>query len=657
MVGKVSKYKEIGHEASPRHAGDQRSLEEVLLSAAPAFVAYLDRDGRYVVVNNRLAELLGSTPEEVAGTDSFADERRGHRVTRSAFERALAGEGVRYQSEAVGKNGICITVENHYQPHIVDGKVVGVCLFAYDVSDRVRAARALRESRERFRSLIEIIPYGICRTDDQGRLLMTNPAHARMLGYRAGELIGRSAWDFFVPEQRDYQRGIFLRALEDRPEPVPTVARCVRKDGSHIDVLFNWTYEIDEDGMTKGLIAVMTDVTEQLATQRELVQAKEVAEHANEEKSRFLAATSHDLQQPLHSLSIMLGLLRTQKDEGRRTEVLDTMERALEGAQGLLRAVLDLSKLEAGVVTPRLESVSINDLFSQIEAELGPQTVAKPMVLRVVPSSRQVFSDRMLLKSILYNLVSNAIRYTPEGKVLLGARLRAGELSLEVWDTGVGIPKARQRDIFKEFTRLEPGQQTSGAVHSLGLGLSIVDRACQLLGHSLTLESEPGRGSVFRVSAPLAHSEATEGVGLEQYGPAVAADEGLILIVDDEQAIAEATRNLLEEWGYECMIAKDRTSAIDEAQKRGRPNLMLVDYNLGCGESGLDVVEAVSDLYGESIPAILVTGEREGRALDAARDKSIPIQLKPVNPARLRALLAFQLRRGIETAADCQNPD
>ncbi len=488
--------------------------------------------------------------------------------------------------------------------------------------------------------------------DTEGRVTLTNPAHAEILGYGYGEVKGQLIWGLFAPEECEKQKEIFFRAVNGRPEPTPNVARCTRRDGSLIDVMFNWTYEYDQDGTLKGFISVMTDVTEQLAARRALVEAKEVAERANEEKSRFLAATSHDLQQPLHSLSIMLGLLHAQKDEKQRAEVLSTMERALEGAQGLLRAVLDLSKLEAGVVTPRFETMSVNELFEQIAAELGPQTQAKDVELRVVPSSRAIISDRALLKSILYNLVSNAIRYTAKGKVLVGARLRDGGLALEVWDTGIGIPKSRQRDIFKEFTRLESGQPETGAVHSLGFGLSIVDRSCMLLGHRLTLDSElsvaPFSGYLFR-SPSLA---SVKGDGIEVPGARFNdGQRGLVLVVEDDQVTAEGMRSLLEGWGYDCILAADRAAALQRCAGAGAPDLMLVDYNLNREESGLDVVDAVRDLFGQEIPATLITGNDDRQAHDEAREKGIPLQTKPFSSARLRALVSFHTRRNPDDAA------
>jgi len=610
----------------------------------PAFVGYVDRDGLFRAVNTRLADLFGATPEALVGVDAFAVEARGFRLSRAAFERALAGEFIRSQSSLVGPDGESIFLAVTYQVHRVKDAVIGVCVCAFDITEHEQAIRALRDSRKRFRRLIEIMPYGICRTDRQGYLLMSNPAHARMLGYKPAELIGRSAWDFFMLGEREAQQEIFSRALIDRPEPTPSLGQCIRKDGSLIDVLFNWTYDVDDHGEPVGFIAVMTDVTDSLAMQRELVKAKEIAERASEEKSRFLAAASHDLQQPLHSLSIMLGLLRTQTNESRRAEILDTMEKAVEGAQGLLRAVLDLSKLEAGVVEPRLEAIPLGELLNQIVAELGPQTAHKPVELRVISSTRSVWSDRVLLKSILYNLVSNALRYTPRGKVLVGARLKGQELSVEVWDTGVGIPKERQRDIFKEFTRLESGQQGGGAVHSLGLGLSIVDRACDLLGHRLTLSSQQGKGSVFRVLVPLADAVESDVSTEILYDHQSAGHQGgLVLVLEDHPDLAEATCQILEAWGYRCYAARDLASALKEIKRNGPPNLILADYNLSSDKNGLEMIDVIRERCGREIAAILLTGERGRQPLDQARRRKIPVQRKPMHPARLRALVSYQL--------------
>ncbi|MEX1146861.1 MAG: PAS domain S-box protein [Sphingomonadales bacterium] len=626
-------------------------LLEALLDSAPNAAAYLDRHGFYRVVNTRLADLNGCPAAEMIGRSAFDGVSRRFSVSLPAFRRALAGRQSIQQSEicpatppvASAAAGAALTLEIHYFPHSVDDVVVGVCVYAFDVSDRVQAATGVRSSRERFRRLVVLMPYGIVRTDVTNRILLVNPAAAKMLGYTVEDLIGRSFWDFYDPGERAEQQAYFNTILSERPEPDAYVAKFVRRDGGVIDVLFHWNYEVNESGEVASFIGVMTDVTEQLRSERALRDAKNVAETATREKSRFLAATSHDLRQPLHSLSIMLGLLKEPRGAEEQAGILAAMERALQGAQGLLHSVLELSRLEAGVIAPQLEGIAVADLIHEIEAELGPQMLDNKVVLKIVWTRIRVFSDRTLLKSILYNLISNAIRYTPAGRVVVGVRLKGGQsVSLEVWDTGVGIPRDRQADIFQEFIRLD-SKQDKGAVHSLGLGLSIVDQACKLLDYPLTVESRVSRGSVFRVRVPLeprGQGPASRGHQPTDGGTAPRL-QGRVLIVEDDPETALVLSRLAESWGLSARTAATIEEARAAFPSDDPPGLVLAELHLVQPDNGLEVIEAVRNRCSQAVPAILLTADQAAPELARARALAIPVMFKPVNPARLRALVWF----------------
>ncbi len=621
-----------------------------LINSSNALVACLDREGRYIFANNAIADILGIPADLLTGMKATEDNnnKKGYFTSAQNFNLALNGESITFQAELRNKNNEMMTFECHFRPRWQREDIVGVFIFAFDVSERVRAAFELKKSEERFRKLIDIMPYGISRTDLTGRLRLTNPAHDAMLAYDPGELTDRSVWEMFVPEEQDLQREIFFRAMSERPQPYPNVGRCLRKDGKVIDVLFYWSYEYDETGAVSGFISVLTDVTEELIAKRELKHAKDMAERANIEKSRFLAAASHDLQQPLHSLSILLGLLHKPQSTERQHEIIHMMERAVSGSQTLLRAVLDLSKLEAGVVVPRFEPIPIQDLFDEVAAELSALLEDRPVSIHIVHSSAQVRSDRILLKSIVHNLVSNAIRYTPQGKILLGVRKLGDNLEIQVWDTGKGIPKDRQQDIFREFTRLERSD-TDDKVQGLGLGLSIVERSCQLLEHPLRLESEPGKGSMFAIQVPLVVWR-----GSRYSNPAIlpsAAYEprtAIILLIEDDATTALATRQLVEDWGYRCFVALTEEDAVALVKNEGqRPELILADYNLDDNNTGIAVAEIVYGLVGRKLPTILITANETDECRFAASSRNIPVINKPANPARLRSLISYCLAQAI----------
>ncbi|MBW7835598.1 MAG: PAS domain S-box protein [Sphingomonadales bacterium] len=619
----------IGNKAKIKAESNAPPLPRAL-AQVPALIVRLDRHLRVV-----FSSLDGHTGGNIRVSDLGID------IDRRLLEQAMAGQEVAFSTSYVDAGGKIQFFENTYRP----SAEAGVAIYIVNVTGRESALRELRESDERFRRLMRVIPYGISRTDLTGRLRMSNPAHDKMLGYEPGELEGRSVWEMFEPSQQDSQREFFFQAIKQRPEPAPNLGKCLRKDGSLVDVKFHWAYEIDDDGELMGFISILTDVTQELMVQRELEAAKLDAERASEEKSRFLAAASHDLQQPLHSLSLMVGVLRETHDEKRREEILNQMVLAVDGAQALLRAVLDLSKLEAGVIKPRRVPVSVADLLAQIEAEFAPLAAESKVALRVVPTTAVILSDPILIKSIMHNLVSNALRYTKRGKVLIGARRHQGQLSLQVWDTGIGIPKDKQREIFKEFTRLQTEQHGIDKVHALGLGLSIVERACLLLGHQLTLHSEVGKGSVFCILAP----QLSATVRRQKPRPLPAAtphsaDGDVVLVLEDDAVTARQTVDLLKAWGFVGVIATSSTEAEAMArQKSQRLDLILADYNLGAGHNGIEALTRIQKLRRRRIPAILITSEDSAEFHQEMTRKGIEMLPKPVSPARLRALMDYLL--------------
>lgn len=505
-------------------------------------------------------------------------------------------------------------------------------------SAKTPSAKAADPSEAKLNRLLNVIPYAIAYTDREGRLVRTNAAHDAMLGYGPGGSHGKMIWEFFLPEDRQAEEDDFFFKLKEQPEPSPKYGRLVRKDGTLVNVMYHWTYDIDDDGNLAGFIAITTDISQELRAKDELEAAKAEAERTRDEKSRFLAAASHDLQQPLHSLSILLGLLKENQNKNRREEILTQMELALEGAQALLGAVLELSKLEARVVKPRLEAIAVSDLFEQLAADFGPQFMHSPVLLKIHPTKLVIKSDRVLLKSIMHNLLSNAFRYTEQGKVLLVARRRGASVLLQVWDTGIGIPADKQKEIFHEFTRLHPEHQVAGQAHALGLGLSIVERACELLGHKITLRSQPGKGSVFSLEVPflMVDRAVRKSARFARDFPYQ------ILIIEDDYRQAKNTKDLLASWGYTAVIAKNRAQ-VQTAIKAQSFDLILADYNLQNGANGISIAMEACKTLNKKLPIILMTAESDPAVYQFAGANGIEVLAKPARPARLRALMDYVL--------------
>lgn len=374
----------------------------------------------------------------------------------------------------------------------------------------------------------------------------------------------------------------------------------------------------------------------------ELVIAKEEAERANLSKTRFLAAASHDLLQPLNAarLSIsVLSELQTTDDAG---SLAGQIDQSLQTIEDLIKTLLDISKLDAGVVKPEVRAFPLDEVLSMLEASFHPQAAAKGLKFKVRRCGLLVHSDPMLLLRVLQNLVSNAVRYTQEGGVLLGVRRRGEHCVIEVVDTGSGISESERETIFEEFYR---GKAAAGGAHAgLGLGLAIVQRTASTLGHPLVLKSEPGKGSTFRLT--LSHTGPVPNafaVAERRENPDAATD-AVVLLIENDADVREATLQLLSRWSCRAVTA-ERLEEIAPLMEGldGLPDIILADYHLDEGETGLAAVQAVRRLAGQQIPAVVITADRSSAIVDDVQAAGCELMHKPIRPAELRALMTHLL--------------
>jgi CheY-like chemotaxis protein len=369
----------------------------------------------------------------------------------------------------------------------------------------------------------------------------------------------------------------------------------------------------------------------------------EAAEQANLAKSRFLAAASHDLRQPVHALGMFVGALRGHKLPAASRTLIDHIDGSVGALDGLFTSLLDISRLDAGVVEASPQTVLLQPLIARVCADLAGEADAKGLGLVHPATSLAVHSDPVHLERILRNLVGNAVRYTGAGRVTVGARrVGAGLVRLEVWDTGPGVPERERAAIFEEFYQLAGAEQRDRA-KGLGLGLAIVRRLSGILGHRLDFDSRLGSGSVFRLTLPrVAPPRAA------RPSPAPRAHEehagGLILVIDDEPAIRIAMDQLLAGWGHQVMSAADAEEAHALLAGLGRaPDLILSDYRLR-GEDGIAVIRRLHKAFGET-PVILLTGDTAPSRIREAQASGYPLLHKPVPHSRLRAAVTNLLRR------------
>ncbi len=364
--------------------------------------------------------------------------------------------------------------------------------------------------------------------------------------------------------------------------------------------------------------------------------AKDKAEEANLAKSRFLASASHDLRQPVHALGMFVGALRSREMDDQARRLVDQIDRSIASLDSLFGSLLDISRLDAGVIQPRTQVFAIRPLLERICRDEAPEAARKGIELRLVPCRLAVESDPVLLERILRNLVSNAVRYTESGRVLVGCR-RGARLAIEIWDTGCGIAPDAQERIFEEF--YQEGNPERDRARGLGLGLAIVRRLTGILSMPLRLRSTPGRGSVFSISVPLAAGVPFEVAAAD--APPRLGDARFILVVDDEIAVQSAMTSLLVSSGHEVIVAGSCEEMLARiADCHAVPDLIVSDYRLRAGENGIATIQRLRSEFNEDIPAILMTGDTAPDRIREASESGCFLMHKPVPNAKLRAAIA-----------------
>lgn len=393
-----------------------------------------------------------------------------------------------------------------------------------------------------------------------------------------------------------------------------------------------------------------SDLLAQLRRETEQAEAaRRDAEHANMAKSKFLAAASHDLRQPVHAQGLFLSVLAGTPLNAQQRELVDNIRQSSQASSEMLGTLLDFSRIEAGVVKPDFRALSLMPLMNKLEAELAPLADAKGLIYRTRETELSVTSDPSLLELVLRNLITNAIRYTEQGGVLVGARRRAGQVQLEVWDSGIGIEPEQQQEIFREFHQL--GNPERDSSKGLGLGLAIADGMAGVLGHGLSLHSRPGCGSVFRLSMQQARGAVLD-ASVSALQPPCSALKLRILVIDDEQSVRRGMLHLLQDWGCDCRTAEGIEEALQDVQE-WLPDVIISDYRLREQRTGSEAIAALRERLRYPVPALLITGDTAPQRLREAQESGVPLLHKPVSPSQLyqQLLLITQNGAGCSRAA------
>ncbi|HYG86862.1 MAG TPA: ATP-binding protein [Azospirillum sp.] len=524
-----------------------------------------------------------------------------------------------------------------------DGSVVWDGLIL-DVTAQRDAETRSRVADERLRLAVSAADLGTFDLDIRSRHLTWSERCKAMFGLPPdAEVSGRVYLSRVHPDDiqlvRDAERGAF--------DPASSGEYHARFRARWPDGTIRWLEAmgkvifVDDDGTRRPvrLIGTVMDVTEERNAEQALKDARDRAERANLSKSKFLAAASHDLRQPLQSLFMFSATLHRYVDHGPGREQLMHLERGLDALKGLLDSLLDVSRLDAGIIQPEIEEFPVDDLLEQVVASYAPVASGKGLTLDVRACGGAVRSDRNLLGRMFRNLVENAIRYTERGGVRLSCRANGDTLLIEVADTGIGIPPDHLDRIWEEFHQV--GNPERDRSKGMGLGLAIVQRLSNLLNHPVEVRSAPGRGSVFTIAVP-----ATQALPSPE-SRAVAAVESshgrFAVVVDDDAIVLLGLKAMFEEWGYRVLVAgsaDDALARLDGTDRR--PDIIVADYRLREQRVGTEVILRIRHRYGTAIPGIILTGETGPEAQRDAAMHGLRVIHKPVTPRQLAQALERQ---------------
>ncbi|MCU6454561.1 PAS-domain containing protein [Sphingomonas sp. A2-49] len=635
--------------------------------------AIFDADDRLLLCNQTYRSLWPAIADEIVPGVSF-DEIAGRiGATGSSLGAMIAPD--RWISERVAQHQVA---EGGHVIALADGRwiqvnerrtseggIVGVYTDITDIKADEARQRA-REAAERavvLQATLDAMPQGVCVFDRDGALLAWNgpllallrltPARARhqiadhqalvdwcKVALPRADAVNTLGW---IAAGADSTEISEIRRLADGRS---LEVRRLAMPGGGMVIGFNdvtdrlRAAEALERRVAERTAELQREVSERVAAEAAMREAKTAAEQANLSKTRFLAAASHDLLQPLNAARLFVSALSTRRLAPPNRVLVDQTASALDSIEHLLEALLEISKLDAGAITPEIVDVPLDDLFAALRAEYALAAAERGLSLVVDATDIWVRSDARMLRRILQNILSNALRYTVAGEVRMAASCRGGEVRVAISDTGPGIDPRHHGEIFEEFRRLD-GRNGPG----IGLGLAIVERAGRMLGHPIRLDSALGEGSTFTVGVPLA------AVGVSsRTAPVHTSSRGIgaraVLVLDNEQAILDGMRAVLEGWG--CRVV----TALDEVAVRATParevaaiDVILADYHLEDGVTGDAAVARIRTLLGRAVPAVIITADRMPALRDALVAEGLHVLQKPVKPAQLRALLA-QLTTG-----------
>ena len=635
-------------------------------------ISVIDHEQRLVAWNERFLELLNVAPDEMAVGKPLRDLAYLPAISCQFLHAGVGADDFRgFSLEQMVDNGRILDIQLNPMPG-------GGMITTYtDITGRKASEWALRDSEQRIRLITDAVPALIAYVDSTLRYRFTNKPYEEWFGRPRSEINGRHMRTVLGQELYQARRDALDAVLSGQRVTFEIGLPLLK--GRIEYAVATYVPHFGNDGEVLGFFALLQDITERKKAAQELQEAKESleirvaertaeltqeieerrqaeaalriataeAERANMSKTKFIAAASHDLLQPLNAARVFAAALSETRMNERKRSLVANVNVALNSVDELLSALLDISKLDSGAQTPEIADFDINDLLKPLAAEYQPQAKARSLDLHWVPCRTVVRTDPVMTGRILRNFLSNALRYTPAGRVLLGCRRRVDGLEVQVWDSGIGIPEAKQAEVFEEFRRL--ARDSHGKDRGIGLGLAIVDRIARRLGHPIGLCSVPGKGSMFSVLLPYGvhHQARPQEQTVALPAPLHRVIGAGVLVIENDQSALDAMRELLRTWQCKVVAADSLENAIPQLGLLERaPDVLVADYHLDEGRTGLDALLALQPLFDHPVPGIIITADRSDAVLNAVREAGFHLLNKPLKPARLRSLLAHLTAAG-----------
>ncbi|MAY40967.1 NahK/ErcS family hybrid sensor histidine kinase/response regulator [Neptuniibacter sp. UBA847] len=660
-----------------------RSLLQSTIENISLGISVVDQQMRLVAWNRVYVEMfdypeglicIGRPIEEVFRFNAIKGEYGAGKHEEQVKKRLrVLKSGKRHSYERFRPNGTVLEVRGNPMPN---GGYVNTYM---DITDHKHVEEALRESEQNIRIYTDNVPVLIAYLDPERRYLFINKAYADTFDLDRNTISGKALYKI-IPEDEYELRSPYiaeaLKGIQQRFETtLPTMDGSIRYAevkyiphiGEYGDVLGCFTLYQDITERRKAEIALKetNETLEQRVRERthalsvvnkelrkentirslmedELRQAKSDADDANIGKTRFLASASHDLLQPLNAARLFTSALaqQSQSQSSETNQLVENLNGSLTAAEELITAILDISKLDAGALEASISNFSMSDMLRALNTEFTAVAEKKNLKFHFVACNKIVKSDQQLLRRVIQNFLSNAIRYTQDGKILLGCRRRKNMLRIEVWDTGVGIAEDKLSEVFEEFRRIDNPRHSQ--VQGLGLGLAITERIAKMLGHKLNVRSWPTKGTVFSIEIPLGDPEKAVKQKPESRG--WIRSKGLngirAIVIDNEPTILQGMSALLNGWGCEVLTALSAKEAIEKIQKeKFEPEIILADYHLSETLTGIMAINEIQPLLSDPAPAIVITADRTDEVKVEIRENNAQLLTKPIKPAALRAMI------------------